>query len=161
MQHNPAAMTWAGAVVPALHRSSIPPSKEGGYKSLRRDDPYFGAALRTPYNTKPLMADQKKTRREILEEFLAKDPNDAFTRYGLAMECMNGGDSSAADAHFRLLIDQHAEYVPAYLIYGQFLARESRNDEARKILTAGIAAAEKANNQHARSEMEALLTELS
>lgn len=96
----------------------------------------------------------------MLEEFLAKDPNDAFTRYGLAMECMNGGDSGAADAHFRHLIDHNAEYVPAYLIYGQFLARESRNDEARKILTTGIAAAEKANNQHARSEMEALLNDL-
>lgn len=97
----------------------------------------------------------------MLEELVARNPNDAFTRYGLAMECMNGGDSGAADAHFRHLIDQHAEYVPAYLIYGQFLARESRSDEARKILMTGIAAAEKANNLHARSEMEALLNELS
>lgn len=96
----------------------------------------------------------------MLEELVAKNPKDAFARYGLAMECMNSGEAAAADAHFRLLVESNAQYVPAYLMYGQFLARESRNDEARKILTSGIAAAEKANNQHARSEMEALLNEL-
>lgn len=106
------------------------------------------------------MADQKKTRREMLEELVAKNPNDAFARYGLAMECMNSGEAAAADANFRLLVEGNARYVPAYLMYGQFLARESRHDEARKILTNGIAAADKANNQHARSEMEALLNDL-
>lgn len=106
------------------------------------------------------MADQKKTRRETLEELVAKNPNDAFARYGLAMECMNGGDAAAADTHFRYLVEHNAEYVPAYLMYGQLLARESRNEEARRILTNGVAAATKANNQHARSEMEGLLNEL-
>jgi hypothetical protein len=32
------------------------------------------------------MPDLKKPRRQMLEEFVAKQPNDAFTRYGLAME---------------------------------------------------------------------------
>lgn len=106
------------------------------------------------------MADQKKTRREMLEELVAKNPNDAFARYGLAMECMNRGEAAAADSHFRFLVENNAQYVPPYLMYGQLLARESRKDEARRILTAGIAAAEQANNQHARSEMEALLNDL-
>ena len=106
------------------------------------------------------MADQKKTRREMLEEMVAKNPNDAFTRYGLAMEYMNSGDASAADTQFRHLVEHNVDYVPAFLMYGQFLARESRNEEARQILTSGIAAANKNNNQHARSEMETLLNEL-
>jgi hypothetical protein len=46
-------------------------------------------------------------------------------------------------------------------MYAQMLSRESRADEARKILTTGIAAAERKGDQHARSEMEGLLTELS
>jgi hypothetical protein len=107
------------------------------------------------------MLDQKKTRRQMLEEFVAQKPDDAFSRYGLAMECMNSGDPEGADAHFRYLIDHNAAYVPAYLMYAQFLARESRPDEARRVLSTGIAAADKANNQHARSEMESLLNELS
>jgi thioredoxin-like negative regulator of GroEL len=107
------------------------------------------------------MTEPKKTRRQMLEEFVAKKPDDAFSRYGLAMECMNSGDPAAADGHFRALIERSADYIPAYLMYGQLLARESRNAEARQILTTGMAAASKKGDDHARSEMETLLAELS
>jgi cytochrome c-type biogenesis protein CcmH/NrfG len=107
------------------------------------------------------MTDQKKTRRQMLEEFVSKKPDDAFSRYGLAMECMNGGDPAAADIHFRALLASSPDYIPAYLMYGQLLARESRAGEARQILSTGIAAAAKTGDQHARSEMEALLNDLS
>ena len=107
------------------------------------------------------MTEQKITRRQMLEEFVAKKPHDAFSRYGLAMECMNSGDPAAAGTHFRALLEGNADYIPAYLMYGQLLARESRINEARQILSRGIAAAAKKGDQHARSEMEALLTELS
>ncbi len=107
------------------------------------------------------MTEPKKSRRQMLEEFVSKKPDDAFSRYGLAMECMNSGDPGAADGHFRALIERNADYIPAYLMYGQLLARESRNDEARQVLTFGIAAATKKGDEHARSEMETLLNELS
>ena len=103
---------------------------------------------------------EKKSRRQMLEEFVGKKPDDAFSRYGLALECMKDGDSAAAERHFRALIERNPDYIPGYQMYGQFLAREECKEEARKVLTAGIAAADKAGNQHARSEMEALLNEL-
>jgi cytochrome c-type biogenesis protein CcmH/NrfG len=106
------------------------------------------------------MPDQKKTRRQMLEEFVAKKPDDAFSRYGLAMECMNSGDPAAADTHFRTLLDHNADYIPAYLMYAQLLARESRPAEAKQVLSTGIAAATKKGDQHATSEMEALLNDL-
>jgi cytochrome c-type biogenesis protein CcmH/NrfG len=106
------------------------------------------------------MPEEKKTRRQMLEEFVAKKPDDAFSRYGLAMECVNGGDSAAANQHFRALLERNADYVPAYLMYAQMLARESRSDEARQVLSAGIAAAGKMGDQHARSEMETFLAEI-
>jgi hypothetical protein len=106
------------------------------------------------------MPDEKNTRRQMLEDFVAKKPDDAFSRYGLAMECMNTGDPSAADVHFRTLIERHADYIPAYLMYGQFLARESRSGEAKQILSNGIAAAARKGDDHARSEMESFLAEL-
>ena len=81
------------------------------------------------------MSEQKKTRRQMLEEFVAKKPGDAFSRYGLAMECMNGGDSVAADAQFRALLEMNADYVPAYLMYAQMLSRESRTAEANAALS--------------------------
>jgi len=102
----------------------------------------------------------KKSRRKMLEAFVAQKPDDAFSRYGLALECMNSGDATAADQHFSALLERNPGYVPAYLMYGQLLARESRKDEARRVLSSGIQAATTAGNQHARSEMEALLNDL-
>lgn len=106
------------------------------------------------------MSEQKKTRRQMLEEFVAKKPGDAFSRYGLAVECMNGGDIDAADAQFRALLEKNADYVPAYLMYAQMLSRESRKAEAKQVLAAGIATAQKMGDQHAQSELESLLGEL-
>ena len=106
------------------------------------------------------MSDQKKSRRQMLEEFVARKPDDSFSRYGLAMECMNSGDPKSAAEHFRALLQRNQEYVPAYLMYAQLLVRESRPDEARAILSSGIAAAQKKGDDHARSEMETLLSDI-
>src|SRR5229473_7814905 len=125
----------------------------------------FGCFPAPPYNTRrshePQMTEQttghNKSRRQMLEELVAKKPDDAFSRYGLALECMNSGDSAAADQHFRALLERNADYIPAYLMYGQLLVRESRPAEARVVLSSGITAADKKGDQHARSEMETLL----
>ena len=106
------------------------------------------------------MTEQKKTRRQMLEEFVARKPDDAFSRYGLAVECMSSGVAAAADTHFRALLERNADYIPAYLMYGQLLARESRAGEAKQVLSTGIAAAARKGDEHARSEMEALFAEL-
>jgi Tfp pilus assembly protein PilF len=106
------------------------------------------------------MADQKKTRRELLEAFVVQKPDDAFSRYGLAMECVNAGDTTAAESNFRELLRRNADYVPAYLMFAQMLVKESRPEDAREILQQGISAASKGGNAHALSEMEALLSEL-
>jgi Tfp pilus assembly protein PilF len=106
------------------------------------------------------MTEQKKTRREMLEEFVLKNPDDAFTRYGLALECVTSGDSAGAETHFRELLRRNAEYVPAYLMYAQFLSRESRRDEAKQVLNTGITIAAQKGDAHARSEMESLFSEL-
>jgi hypothetical protein len=103
---------------------------------------------------------QKKTRRQILEDFLAAKPGDAFARYGLALECANSGDTAAADENFKALLTSHADYVAGYFQYGQFLAKSGRTEEARSTLNAGIATARRTGDAHALSEMEAALAEL-
>ncbi len=107
------------------------------------------------------MTQQQKTRRQMLEEFTAAHPQDAFARYGLALECANSGDSDAAIEHFRRLLADHPNYVGGYFHYGQLLARLARTEEARQILTAGVAVAQKAGELHASSEMQAALDSLS
>jgi len=106
------------------------------------------------------MADQKKTRRELLEAFVAEKPDDAFSRYGLALDYMNSGDMANAEAEFRELLRRNPNYVPGYQMLGQLLAKQSRADDARAILLEGVAEATKSGNGHALSEMEGLLAEL-
>jgi hypothetical protein len=103
---------------------------------------------------------EKKTRRQMLEEFVAAKPGDAFARYALAMDCANSGDSANADLHFKTLLGSHPDYIAAYFQYGQFLARTGRTQEARSTLTAGIATAQRTGDDHARAEMESALAEL-
>ena len=96
----------------------------------------------------------------MLEEFVTKNPGDAFGRYGLAMECLKSGDSMAAEDNFKQLISAHADYVAAYFQYGQMLAKLGRTADARKALTEGVTQAAKSGEEHARSELQAALDEL-
>lgn len=104
------------------------------------------------------MAQPQKTRREILEDFVAQKPTDAFARYGLALECVKLGDSSAAAAHFHQLLSTNPDYIAGYYQFGQLLGQLGRFDEARKLLSDGIVVAQKAGDVHARDEMQAALT---
>ncbi len=102
----------------------------------------------------------KKTRRQMLEEFVAAHPQDAFGRYGLAVECANSGDSDTAAAHFEHLIGTHPDYVAGYFQYGQLLGRIGSTDKAKATLSAGVDAARRTGDEHARSEMESALAGL-
>jgi|SRR5215472_2435620 len=99
-------------------------------------------------------------RRQMLEQFVQRDPADAFARYGLAMECVNENDFSAAEAHFAQLIAAHPEYVAAYYQFGRLLAAQNRAEESRKILREGVARAVQSGDAHAQQEMQAALDEL-
>ena len=99
-------------------------------------------------------------RIAMLTEILAENPADAFARYGLAMEHSKAGQTEAALAEFAKLLEQHPDYTPGYFMAAQTLAAAGRNDEARKMLQDGIASALRTGNQHAQSEMEAMLAEL-
>lgn len=104
------------------------------------------------------MTQTQKSRRETLEQFLANKPDDAFARYGLALECVKQGDDEAASQHFRELLETHPTYVPGYFQFGQLLARIGKVEEAKKLLSDGVVAAQKAGDMHARDEMQAALT---
>jgi tetratricopeptide (TPR) repeat protein len=112
--------------------------------------------------TQPLTQNQspKKTRRAMLEEFVAAHPADGFARYGLAMECASTGDTTAAVENYETLLASHPQYVSGYFQYGQLLARLSRIDDARRILTSGIEAGRRSGDEHAASEMETALAQL-
>jgi predicted Zn-dependent protease len=99
-------------------------------------------------------------RVAVLKEILEQSPDDAFARYGLALEFANSGKTDEAMREFKTLIEKNADYVPAYQMGGQTLMTAGRNDEARTMIENGIACATRTGNQHARSEMEMMLQDL-
>ena len=100
-------------------------------------------------------------RTTTLNEILSQDPNNAFARYGLAMEYANSGQAERALQEFGRLLAVHPDYAAAYFMAAQTLVKSGKNDEAKTMLGNGIAAARRKGDSHAASEMQAMLDELS
>ena len=96
----------------------------------------------------------------MLNEILAQNANDAFARYGLAMEYSKAGEVERAMEEFSKLLSAHPDYTAGYFMAAQTLAKAEHNDEAKKMLADGIASARRTGNAHAQNEMEAMLAEL-
>jgi len=94
------------------------------------------------------------TRRQILEQMLAENPGNAFARYGLAMELVNGGHFEPAVKEFEALLAAQPDYGAAYYHGGQTLEKLGRIDQARDWYRRGVASSRDA---HARSELQAAL----
>jgi len=99
-------------------------------------------------------------RITTFKRFLEEHPQDSLTRYSLAMEYANAGNSDMALEEFGKLIQINPDYTPAYHMAAQTLVREGRDDQARKMLEQGIGCARRTGNLHAQREMEGLLESL-
>jgi predicted Zn-dependent protease len=99
-------------------------------------------------------------RISTLNEILSQDPNNAFARYGLAMEYANSGQAEQALEEFGKLLSAHPDYPAGYFMAAQTLAKANRTDEARTMLQNGIGAAQRKGDSHAAGEMQGMLDEL-
>lgn len=97
------------------------------------------------------------TRLDILKNMVAQNPGDAFSRYGLALEYRNTGDLESSKREFEVLASADPDYVPAYYQHGRTLETMGLLEEARLTYRAGIDAATRKGDSHARSELEAAL----
>ncbi|HXM20538.1 MAG TPA: tetratricopeptide repeat protein [Terriglobales bacterium] len=99
-------------------------------------------------------------RLAMLNEVLSQNPDDAFARYGLAMEYSKAGEVERALEEFGKLLSAHPDYTAGYFMAAQTLASANQVDEAKKMLVDGISSARRTGNTHAQSEMTAMLEEL-
>jgi predicted Zn-dependent protease len=105
--------------------------------------------------------DEKSRRRLMLEQSLAEDPNDAFLRYGLALQCLREGDIEEGRERLVALIADHPEdQVAAYQQLGQSYIDAGAPQDAVVVLRAGITKAQAAGDWHAAAEMEQLIASL-
>jgi predicted Zn-dependent protease len=96
----------------------------------------------------------------MLTEILAGNPDDAFARYGLALEYSKTGQIEPALREFKTLLEKNPDYTPGYFMAAQTLAAAGRAAEAKRMLVDGITSARRTGNTHAQGEMTAMLEEL-
>ncbi len=100
------------------------------------------------------------TRLEKLQEMATRKPDEAFPLYGLAMEYKTAGRHQEAAKTFQSLLEHHPTYTPAYLHYGRTMLELGEEAEAERIYRDGIQRCERANQQHAKEELQQALNEL-
>lgn len=96
-------------------------------------------------------------RLDVLKDMVAQNPNDSFSRYGLAMEYANSGDLERAIQEYRALLTVNPDYSAAYYHGGQTLEKLGRREDARALYRQGIEATTRIGDPHTRSEIQAAL----
>jgi Tfp pilus assembly protein PilF len=96
-------------------------------------------------------------RVDLLKQMVDRDPDNAFARYGLAMEYANSDNLAQAVAEFRTLLRHDENYCAAYYHAGQTLEKLGNIEEARALYEKGIDIATRKGDLHTRSEIEAAL----
>jgi hypothetical protein len=100
------------------------------------------------------------SRLEMLETLIARGAKDPFVHYAHAMELRGLGRAEDALAAFEAVRQRFPEYVPTYLMAGQLAAELAAYARAREFMTAGLAAARAAGDDHATSELSSALATL-
>ena len=101
-----------------------------------------------------------KTRRELLEEFVAADPNDSFSRYALALELTKEKRELEAVAQFQEVIARDPNYVAAYYHLGHLLIHLGQVEDGRSIWRRGLDTAGTAGDEKTCKEIQEALDAL-
>jgi predicted Zn-dependent protease len=92
-------------------------------------------------------------RLEAFRRMVSERPAEPFARYSLAMAYRAVGKNEDAAREFEELARRSPDYVATYLMQGQVLEALGRGADAARAYEQGIAAAGRARNDHARSEL--------
>jgi tetratricopeptide (TPR) repeat protein len=99
-------------------------------------------------------------RLELFDKMIAQGSTDPFHHYARAMELRSLGRVPEAAQAFAEVCQRFANYVPSYLMAAQLFRELGDAAEARQHAEAGVAAARRDGNEHALSELTALLDAL-
>ncbi len=99
------------------------------------------------------------SRLELLLQYYAEDPHDAFTRFALATEYIKKGELGKGLEWFVGLTKDQPDYVGTYYHLGKLYEQLERTDEAILTYEQGIRVAQAANDLHARAELQSALLE--
>jgi predicted Zn-dependent protease len=100
------------------------------------------------------------SRLESFRAMVARQPDNALARFGLATEALKAGLHQEAVDQFRAYLSMHQDEGNAYLRLAGALERLGQTAEAREALRAGIEAAGRFGHPGMAAEMEERLDSL-
>ncbi len=100
------------------------------------------------------------SRLDKLQDLLALDPNDSFTRYAIALEHAKAERIPEAIRILEELRERDPDYVPTYYMLAGYYRHTGDNESAALIYREGISTAKKMGDRHALAELQAALDEL-
>jgi tetratricopeptide (TPR) repeat protein len=103
------------------------------------------------------MPEVNSEKLQQLFRLLQREPNDTFLLYGIGMEHKKLDALPAAIEYFDRVIANDAGYCYAYFQKGQVFEQMADPEKAQQAYRDGIAAAKRAGDAHAQSELEAAL----
>ena len=92
-------------------------------------------------------------RLEILRQFVAEEPQDAFNHYALATELLKSNKTETRQI-FEYLLVNHANYLPTYYHVGALYVELSEFQLAEETYLAGIELARKIGNEKTLKELK-------
>jgi predicted Zn-dependent protease len=99
-------------------------------------------------------------RLDKLQDLLALDPKDSFTRYAIGLEFAKAENFSEAIRVLEELRERDPSYVPTYYMLAGYYHHTGDNDSAKLIYQEGITVARNAGDRHALSELQSALANL-
>lgn len=94
-----------------------------------------------------------QNRLEILRQFVAEEPKEAFNHYALATELLKTSKNESKEI-FEYLIQHHADYLPTYYHLGALYVELGENDAAEQTYLQGIELAKKLKNDKTLKELK-------
>lgn len=96
-------------------------------------------------------------RLDQLRSMLSEDPNDVFIHYAIALELFKASAVEDAIGQLQSIIEQHADYIPAYFRLGQWYAEQDQVAQALEILSKGLDLAKSQKDDKAAQEIQELI----
>jgi Tfp pilus assembly protein PilF len=97
---------------------------------------------------------------EQIQDFLKKQPGDAFLTHALALEFIKTEDLEKARILFKELLGRKPDYIGSYYHLAALLVKMGEKEQAVEWYEKGIDAAKKAGDQHALRELQSAMEEL-
>jgi tetratricopeptide (TPR) repeat protein len=96
-------------------------------------------------------------RIEQLQQMLAKEPEDLFLQFALALETDKLNETDKAISILESILDKDKNYLAAYYQLGKMLQKTNHNEKAKKVFLRGIEIAKDQRNQKTERELKEAL----